>query len=285
MKSSMRAIDTLHLGRRRAICCWQVGDVLVDPGPANSLETVLAELGGWQPRAILLTHIHFDHAASTGALMRIYPELELYVHERGAPHMADPERLWSSASRLYGEDNMLAMWGKFEPVPTDRMHALSGGETLTIGADTFEVAYTPGHAQHHVAYLRDDGTAFAGDLAGVRIESGTPTVPPTPPPDLDIEAWHRSIELLRDWRPERLAITHFGAYEDADDQLDELGARLDRWAQSARERGRDDWVAAIEADLRTATDPDVYESFIAAVPIEQSYAGLRRYWDKRSSAT
>ena len=259
--------------------------MLVDPGPTNSLEAVLAELGGWRPSAILLTHIHFDHAASTGTLMRIYPELQVYVHERGAPHMANPDRLWSSASRLYGEDNMLAMWGEFEPVPTDRMHALSGGERLTIGADTFEVAYTPGHAQHHVAYLRGDGTAFAGDVAGVRIEAGTPTVPPTPPPDIDIEAWHRSIGLLRGWRPERLAITHFGAFEDVSEQLDELDTRLDRWARSARERERADWVAGIESDLRSSTDPETYESFIAAVPVEQSYAGLRRYWEKRGAAS
>ncbi len=244
----------------------------------------MRELDGWRPRALLLTHIHFDHAASTGTLMRMYPELEVYVHERGAPHMVNPERLWSSASRLYGEDNMLAMWGRFEPVPEDRMHVLTGGETLSIGDETFEVAYTPGHAQHHVAYLRADGTAFVGDVGGVRIIQDTPTVPPTPPPDIDLSAWHRSIELVRDWRPEQLAITHFGMYEDVDAQLDELGERLDRWAESARNQDRDGWVAAIEADLRAAAAPEVYESFIAAVPIEQSYAGLRRYWEKRAAS-
>ena len=101
--------------------------MLIDPGPTNRSRRVLAELDGWRPRAILLTHIHFDHAASAGTLMRMYPELEVYVHERGAPHMANPERLWSSASRLYGQDNMVAMWGEFEPVPPERMHVLSGG--------------------------------------------------------------------------------------------------------------------------------------------------------------
>ncbi len=147
----MRPIDTLHLGHRRAICCWQVGEVLIDPGPTNSLDTVLAALDGVPPRAILLTHIHFDHAAGTGTLMRMYPELELYVHERGAPHMIDPERLWNSASRLYGADNMLALWGEFLPVPAERVHALAGGETVKLGAESFEVAYTPGHAKHHVS--------------------------------------------------------------------------------------------------------------------------------------
>ena len=276
----MRAIDTLHLGRRRWICCWQVGQVLIDPGPTLSLEHVLNELDGWQPQAILLTHIHFDHAGGTGALMRRFPELEVYVHERGAPHMIDPARLWASAAQLYGEDNMLAMWGEFVPVPEERLHALSGGETLEIGGDSFEVAYTPGHAKHHVSYLHE-GTAFVGDVGGVRIEVDTPTLPPTPPPDIDVEAWHGSLDLIRAWRPERLAITHFGAYERPERQLDELSERLDRWAQSARDQDQESWIATVEQDVRAAVSPDEFESFMAAVPVDQAYAGLRRYWQKR----
>jgi glyoxylase-like metal-dependent hydrolase (beta-lactamase superfamily II) len=276
----MRAIDTLHLGRRRWICCWQVGEVLVDPGPTLSLEHVLAELDGWQPQAILLTHIHFDHAGGTGLLMRRFPELEVYVHERGAPHMVNPERLWASASQLYGEDNMLAIWGEFVPVPEERLHALSGGETLRIGGDSFEVAYTPGHAKHHVSYLHE-GTAFVGDVGGVRIEVDTPTLPPTPPPDIDLEAWHRSLDLIRAWRPERLAITHFGAYEQPEQQLDEVSERLDRWAQSARTQDQGAWVASVQDDVRAAVSPQEFDSFMAAVPVDQAYAGLRRYWEKR----
>ncbi len=278
----MRAIDTLHLGRRRWICCWQVGEVLVDPGPTLSLDRVLAELDGWQPQAILLTHIHFDHAGGTGSLMRRFPRLEVYVHERGAPHMINPERLWASASQLYGEDKMLAMWGEFVPVPEDRLHVLSGGETLRIGGDSFEVAYTPGHAKHHVCYLHE-GTAFVGDVGGVRIEADTPTLPPTPPPDIDVEAWHHSLELIRDWRPQRLAITHFGSYEDPERQLDELAERLDRWAESARDQRRDDWIASVREDVRAAVSAEDFDSFMAAVPVDQAYAGLRRYWDKRES--
>jgi glyoxylase-like metal-dependent hydrolase (beta-lactamase superfamily II) len=276
----MRAIDTLHLGRRRWICCWQVGQVLVDPGPTLSLEHVLAELDGWQPQAILLTHIHFDHAGGTGSLMRRFPELEVYVHERGAPHMVNPERLWASASQLYGEDKMLAMWGEFVPVPEDRLHALSGGETLKIGGDSFEVAYTPGHAKHHVSYLHE-GTAFVGDVGGVRIEVETPTLPPTPPPDIDVEAWHASLDLIRAWRPERLAITHFGAYEQPEQQLDELSERLDRWAQSARSQDQETWIGTVQDDVRAAVSPEQFDSFMAAVPVDQAYAGLRRYWEKR----
>lgn len=278
----MRAIDTLHLGRRRWICCWQVGQVLIDPGPTLSLDHVLTELDGTPPRAILLTHIHFDHAGGTGTLMRMFPELEVYVHESGAFHMENPERLWASAAQLYGEENMLAMWGQFEPVPADRLHALSGGETLDIAGERFEVAYTPGHAKHHVSYLHD-GTAFVGDVGGVRIEPEAPVIPPTPPPDIDVETWHRSIELIRSWRPQRLALTHFGAYDDPERHLDELGARLDHWAGSARSQDRDGWIAAVEDELRPVVSPAALDSLLAAVPVDQAYAGLRRYWDTREA--
>jgi glyoxylase-like metal-dependent hydrolase (beta-lactamase superfamily II) len=260
-----------------------LGDVLVDPGPTSSLQNVLDALDGAVPRAVLLTHIHFDHAASTGTLARMYPELEVYVHELGAPHMADPRRLWSSAARLYGEENMLALWGEFLPVPVDRMHALSGGETLRLGDRSFEVAYTPGHAKHHVSYLHE-GIAFVGDVGGVRIEPGAPTLPPTPPPDLDVEAWHQSIELIRGWRPDALAITHFGRCENPEAQLAELGARLDHWVAAARDQDSDAWVAEMESELRSATTPETFETFLHAIPVEQSYAGLRRYWDKKLAA-
>jgi glyoxylase-like metal-dependent hydrolase (beta-lactamase superfamily II) len=275
----MRAIDTQHLGRRRWICCWQVGDVLIDPGPTLALEHVLAQLDGFEPRALLLTHIHFDHAGGTGTLAARFPQAEVYVHERGAPHMVDPTRLWASAAQLYGEQNMLSLWGEFVAVPQERLRILSGGETIKVGADRFDVLYTPGHAKHHVTYMHE-GTAFAGDVAGVRIDSATPTLPPTPPPDIDIEAWHRSIELIRAQRPQRLALTHFGAYDDVERQLSELEGRLDRWARSARTQDRDAWVADVEQDVRSAVSADQLQSFLAAMPIDQSYAGLRRYWDR-----
>jgi glyoxylase-like metal-dependent hydrolase (beta-lactamase superfamily II) len=279
----MRAIDTLHLGQKRAVCCWQVGEVLVDPGPTVALDNVLAALEGWRPQAILLTHIHFDHAASTGTLARMWPDVQVYVHERGAPHMVNPERLWASASRLYGEENMLALWGRFEPVPQDRLNVLVGGETLQIGGGSYEVAYTPGHAQHHVCYLHE-ATAFIGDVGGIRIEPGAPTLPPTPPPDIDIEAWHRSIEIVRAWKPERLAITHFGLSETPEAQLADLSSRLDRWAAAARDRDQEGWMQDVRAELRAVTTPATFEALIATIPVDQAYAGLRRYWDKRAEA-
>ncbi len=171
------------------------------------MDTLLEALGDEQPRALLLTHIHLDHAAATGALVRRWPELEVYVHERGAPHLVDPSRLLASAERLYG-DQMERLWGEIVPVPEANVRSLAGGETV-LG---MRVAYTPGHASHHVSYLHEDsGTAFTGDVAGVRIPPSSFIVPPTPPPDIDIEAWEESIGIVEGWQPQRLALTHFGA--------------------------------------------------------------------------
>ncbi len=279
----MRAIDCLHLGRERVICCWQIGDVLVDPGPSSCLPTLLAALDGAVPRALLLTHIHLDHAGASGTLARRFPDLEVYVHERGARHMHSPERLIESATRLYGAD-MDRLWGAFEPVPEERLHVLHGGEELVIGERRFAVAYTPGHASHHVSYLHE-GTAFTGDVGGCRVVPEAVAIPPTPPPDIDVEAWHRSLEQIAAWRPERLAMTHFGMTEDVDGQLNAVGGRLDRWADLARDYDRDTWVQAVREEIRAGSPtPEMFESFMQAVPSEQAYAGLRRYWDKREAA-
>ena len=155
----------------------------------------------------------------SGSLVERWPDLRVYVHERGAKHMMDPERLYNSARRLYGDD-MERLWGEMLPVPEENLEVLSGGETIRDGA--YKVEYTPGHASHHVSYLHD-GTAFVGDVGGVRITPESMTIPPTPPPDIDVEAWHESIAVVRAWRPERLAMTHFGSSEEVDQQLDELG--------------------------------------------------------------
>src|SRR5262245_35934725 len=196
----------MHLGRPHVIGCWEVDGCLVDPGPQSSMDTLLEALGDEQPRALLLTHIHLDHAAATGAIVRRWPDLEVYVHERGAPHLVDPSRLLASAERLYG-DAMERLWGEIVPVPERSIRALAGGETV-LG---MRVAYTPGHASHHVCYLHEEtGTAFVGDVAAVLIPGTNLVVPPTPPPDIDIETWKDSIGTVEGWRPERLAVTHFG---------------------------------------------------------------------------
>jgi glyoxylase-like metal-dependent hydrolase (beta-lactamase superfamily II) len=274
----VRVIDLMHLGRARVIGCWQVDDVLIDPGPTSCLATLLDALGDERPKALLLTHIHFDHAGASGSLVERWPDLRVYVHERGAKHMADPERLYNSAKRLYGDD-MERLWGEMLPVPEGNLEVLSGGETIHGGA--YQVAYTPGHASHHVSYLRD-GTAFVGDVAGVRITEESMTIPPTPPPDIDVEAWHESIALVRGWRPQRLAMTHFGSSEDVDRQLEELDARLDAWSNLARDAGHDTFVSEVQEEILRDGSPEQAATYEQAAPVEQLFAGYQRYWAKKA---
>lgn len=276
----MRVIDLLHLGRERVIACWEVDGVLIDPGPTSCLPVLLEALGERRPRALLLTHIHLDHAGASGSLVRRWPDLDVYVHTLGAPHLADPRKLLQSARRLYGDD-MDRLWGETLPVPEANLRILEGGEEIMGGA--FKVAYTPGHASHHVSYLHD-GTAFVGDVGGVRITPCSLTVPPTPPPDVDVEAWQESIELIRSWRPRRLAFTHFGSAEDVDAQLDEVSRRLVDWAARAHEQDMEAFIAGIEEEIAAGSEPGTPPAFAQAAPPKQLYMGLERYWRKRAEA-
>lgn len=276
----MRIIDVEHLGRARVIGCWEVQEVLIDPGPESTLPTLLAKLQGRRPRALLLTHIHLDHAGATGALVKRFPGLEVYVHERGAPHLLDPSRLIDSATRLYGED-MDRLWGDIVPVPEANLRVLTGGEQIIDGA--FEVAYTPGHASHHVSYLHA-GTAFVGDVGGVRITPASLTIPPTPPPDIDLEAWQESIDRIRAWAPERLAFTHFGDSTEVEGQLAEVSARLQDWSERVREQASSEFIAGVVAEIESASEPGTLPAYRQAAPPEQLYAGLERYWRKRAEA-
>jgi glyoxylase-like metal-dependent hydrolase (beta-lactamase superfamily II) len=276
LPEEIRLIDLLHLGRERVIGCWQVGDVLIDPGPGSCLMTLLAELGDWRPRALLLTHIHLDHAGATGSLVARWPDLEVYVHERGAQHLTDPSRLLQSARRLYGE-NMDRLWGETLAVPSENIRILQGGEQLFGGR--FEVAYTPGHASHHVSYL-NGSVAFVGDTGGVRITPETLTIPPTPPPDIDVEAWHASIELIASWRPELLAMTHFGSSAAVQDQLEELAERLDTWAALARAEDPQTFVDTVCAEIEADAGPELLPAYVQAANPHQLYQGLERYWRK-----
>jgi glyoxylase-like metal-dependent hydrolase (beta-lactamase superfamily II) len=278
--AEMRLIDVMHLGRPHVIGAWLVGDVVIDPGPTSCLDTLVAGLQGERPRALLLTHIHLDHAGATGSLVERWPDLEVYVHERGARHMISPERLMDSARQLYGDD-MDRLWGEMVPVPEGNIRVLEGGERLFDGE--FEVAYTPGHASHHVSFLHS-GTAFVGDVGGARIAGAQLTIPPTPPPDIDLEKWHTSIELIRGWDPRRLVMTHFGVGEDVSAQLDELSARLDDWAERARSLGLDEFVASVRGEIAEHVDSDTAAAYEQAAPPEQLYAGLERYWRKRAEA-
>ncbi|MDQ3850321.1 MAG: MBL fold metallo-hydrolase [Actinomycetota bacterium] len=274
----MRPIDVRHLGREHVICCWQVDDVLVDPGPESCLDTLLDALGDEEPRALLLTHIHLDHAGAAGALVRHWPDLEVWVHERGARHLVDPQRLVASARQLYGDD-FERLWGEVVPVPERNLRVLEGGESR----DGFDVRYTPGHASHHVCYRHHSGWVFAGDTCGVRLPGGALVLPPTPPPDVDLDAWAASLEGIEAWEPARLAVTHFGAYDDVAAHLRILRAGLERWGELARQVDRDGYARALRSALEAALDPATAEAFAQAMPPQDQWLGLDRYWSRREA--
>ena len=273
----MRLIDVHHLGRPHVIGCWEVDGVLIDPGPESSMGALLEGLGGERPRALLLTHIHLDHAAATGALVRQWPDLEVYVHERGAPHLIDPSKLLASAERLYG-DQMQRLWGEIVPVPVENVRPLAGGEQL-LG---MRVAYTPGHASHHVSFLHEEtGTGFVGDVAAVRIPPSNLVVPPTPPPDIDIELWEQSIGVVEGWRPERLALTHFGAVDNPLEHLATVRERLDEEASLARELSEEEYERRHRERVVLSLGPETAAELLQAVPPQYQWRGLHRYWTKR----
>ena len=273
-----RAIDCMHLGNDRVICAYEVDGVIIDPGPTSCIDTLLEGLGDLEPRALLLTHVHLDHAGAAGTLARRYPELVVYVHERGAAHMADPTKLLESVARLHGDD-MDRLWGPFEPVPENRLRPLNGRETV----EGFKVAYTPGHASHHVCYLHEQTSdAYVGDVAGVRIPPFEHTVAPTPPPDIDVEAWLDSLHIVASWKPKALCMTHFGRVTDVEDQLHRLRLSLLELAQWVRELGEEEFTRNLDSQIRRATDADVAERHLQAAPAWQLWQGLERYWRKRS---
>jgi glyoxylase-like metal-dependent hydrolase (beta-lactamase superfamily II) len=291
VKADPRLIDVRHLGRERVIGCWQIGRALVDPGPESCIETLLAGLEE-DPEALLLTHIHLDHAGASGALVERFPKLQVWVHSKGAPHLSDPSRLLQSAERIYGDD-MQRLWGRVVAVPEENLRVLQGGEEITIAGRDLVVAYTPGHASHHVVYFdRSDGVAYVGDVAGVRIPPCDFIRPPTPPPDIDLEAWEASIDLVLSARPSRLALTHFGSVEEPQPHLERMKERLREQAGLVRrlleEKGDSDaaaaaFVAETNQLTRESCDPETAAVFEQGAPREQLWSGLRRYWLKQGA--
>jgi glyoxylase-like metal-dependent hydrolase (beta-lactamase superfamily II) len=291
-------IDLNFLGRRHAIAAGVIHGggslALVDPGPSTCLDTLELGLQGQGLRLsdvthVLLTHIHLDHAGVTGTIVRRHPGITVLVHERGAPHMIDPGKLLASATRLYG-DEMQRLWGAFEPVPAKNLVILRGGEQVEAGGRQFEVAYTPGHASHHVSYFDpSSGVAFVGDTAGVRIDNGY-LVAPTPPPDIDIELWTQSVARIEAWSPQTLFLTHFGPVQDVRTHLQTLLENLQTAAGFVKtlleQPGTDEdrrarFAAQLERELRrTMTDAQM-EAYRLAAPFWVLWLGLARYWRAR----
>jgi glyoxylase-like metal-dependent hydrolase (beta-lactamase superfamily II) len=277
-------LDLLHQNAERVIASYLVetedGPALVDCGPttsAGALKERLAEhgLALTDVRHLLLTHIHLDHAGAAGALVREHPDLQVHVSEIGAPHLVDPSRLERSARRLYA-DSFDTLWGELVPVPEANVR-LAGDDVL--GLSCFP---SPGHASHHVCFLARDGTLFAGDAAGVRVLPGRHILPVSPPPDVDLEGWAGTLDEI-EWRqPQRLALPHFGLVDDPAEHLTRMREALDLWAEWVGDgMDEDEFVANAHAELEAAEGPNA-DTYELAAPLWQSYAGLKRYWEKRA---
>jgi glyoxylase-like metal-dependent hydrolase (beta-lactamase superfamily II) len=268
-------LDLRHLGHERVIGCYLLDlpaePALFDCGPAScvpQLKEGLRERGLelTDLRHLLLSHIHLDHAGAAGVLVREHPELQVHVSEIGAPHLIDPERLERSARRLY-LDQFERLWGELAPVPEQNVHIV-GSEVL--GLECFP---TRGHASHHVCYLDADGTLYAGDATGVRIQPSSFVLPPTPPPEFDLEQWITTLDEIERRHPKRLALIHFGVAEDVESHLAELRERLTAWTTLVRDGAtEDEFVESAAAEL--GAERETYEN---AMPFWQSYAGLKRY--------
>lgn len=291
-------LDLQFLGRPGVIATAAIpcegGVILVDPGPTSCLTALTGALathgyGLGDVRALLLTHIHLDHAGAAGTLAQAWPGLPVYVHAIGAKHLAQPEKLLASATRLYGAD-MDRLWGAFLAVPEPALRPLSGGESIAVGGRTFEVIYTPGHAVHHVTYLETaDRMAYVGDTAGIAV--GGYVLAATPPPDIDVPRWEDSLSAIADVAPASLFLTHFGVVADAPGHLTRYRAVLRRAAERAREAVRaggeeaalsEAWVRWLRADARTVVAEDAAAALEAAAPFDQIWQGLARYWRKRA---
>ena len=295
------AIDLNFRGRPRIIASALLvgpdGVTIVDPGPTSCLpvlEQGLRDRGLTlrDVRALLLTHIHLDHAGAAGTIVERVPAVRVYVHEVGAPHMIDPAKLLASARRLHG-DQMEALWGAFLALPVSSVTALAGGERLNLAGTSIRVAYTPGHAKHHVSYLDEaTGMAYVGDTAGVRI-SGDYVLVPTPPPDIDLETWHTSVNLIDQWQPVSLFLTHFGPVTPARAHLARVHERLEdaraAFDASVKEGSTDKeridaFVTRLRREARRTLPEHEAAAAELAAPFDQLWQGLARYAKKRLEA-
>ena len=274
------------------------GVALIDPGPSTTLDNLKASLqrrniSVADVRQVLLTHIHLDHAGVTGTLVRENPAIEVFVHERGAPHLIDPAKLLASAGRLYGAD-MDRLWGDFLPVPADRVRVLKGEERITAGGRELQVAYTPGHASHHVTYFDPAiRMAFVGDTAGIRRQGQGYVMPPTPPPDIDLDAWRLSEDRVLAFEPDTLFLTHFGPFHGARPHFQEMAQHLASWSAIVKrlinnpsldeDQKLDAFMKEAVLDLQRNVGTADAEQYIRAGRLDYSWQGLSRYWRKKTT--
>ena len=273
-------IDLLHQGVQRVIGVYLLetddGPALFDSGPATCYARLSEQVDIAELRHLLLSHVHLDHAGAAGLLVRDNPHLQVHVSEIGLPHVVDPTRLIASARRIYG-DTLDTLFGEPVPVPAENVHVAGHRE---LGLVSFP---TPGHASHHVSFLHEDsGWAFVGDVAGVRIPPSELVVAPTPPPDIDVAAWERSLDLVAGWSPARLALTHWGEAEDPAEQLEACRRALREEAALAGEQDLDGFMATLHERI-AAESPELIETYEQAAPLDHLYLGLDRWHSKQAA--
>jgi glyoxylase-like metal-dependent hydrolase (beta-lactamase superfamily II) len=299
---STTVLDLNWMGRPHAIGAVLLESdghyAVLDPGPASTLETLRAQLRARglsvsDLEAILLTHIHLDHAGASGTLLRENPNLRIFVHSKGAAHLADPSKLLASAGRLWGDD-LGRLFGETLPVPEQNIQIIDGGETVLVGARKIDVAYTPGHASHHVTFFDErEGVAFVGDTAGIRIANGPYIMPATPPPDIDLAVWEQSFAAILGRHPAKLFVTHFGYAENPAKHIAAFRERLELWAGVTEKalQSTSELEVALQLFLeQTQTEMLQYLSpadaeqhaFTAGLPL--SFLGLARHIRKRGKA-
>ncbi|GCE17387.1 MBL fold metallo-hydrolase [Dictyobacter kobayashii] len=269
---------------------------LIDPGPETTIEALLASLqeAEFNPQTIthiLLTHIHLDHAGGVGTLLHHMPNAKVYVYSKGAPHLKDPTKLITSASRVYKE-RMQELWGNVEAVPAANIQTIDGGDILNVAGRRLEVHYTPGHASHHVVFYDvHAGELFAGDAAGVHLPGIDYVRPPTPPPDVDIEAWSATIDLLKKLRPDVLYLAHFGPVRNTIPYLERFRAQLFAWGDivlEALQAGKNEeeiiqiLIDKTEPELkRKGADAEAFKRYDLATNYPMTAQGYIRYWQKK----
>jgi glyoxylase-like metal-dependent hydrolase (beta-lactamase superfamily II) len=299
--AGVTAIDTFMGGRERYTAAYLLHadePTLVETGPGTSVEPVARALDalGIAPDAlahIVLTHIHLDHAGGVGALAARFPRATVWVHERGARHLADPTRLVDSATRVYGEERMTWLFGPVEPVPGDRLKVLQDRQALDIGGRSLLALDTPGHASHHLALVDSStGVVFAGDALGIHVPDLPVLRPATPPPDFDLELAVASIERIREVASATLLFAHFGPIADVDRTCDLAVRRLNEWTDAVRRAMRstmdlDEIVEVLSRDAARETitgaeaqlDLDRLETLAG---IRMNASGIARYLTKRA---
>jgi len=283
-------LDLCHGGLEGAIATYALlGEepALVDPGPATCLERLeggLADIGlGWSDvRRIFLTHVHLDHAGATGHIAERAPHVEVVVHEDGAPHMVDPERLVKSTRRTFGEAHD-KLWGEVRPLSPENLAVVGRGSPTFVGG--LRPIPTPGHAPHHLGFLDEsDGSFFAGDALGIVLDPAAPTHPATPPPSLDLAAWYATLAEIVQIGPERAAVTHFGIHPNVTERalaleqvLRALERRVADTPEAEQEEAGERFQAEVCRELSLFVEPSRVEEYFEVFKASTDWAGVAFY--------